>query len=102
VFAAKSEAAIRTVPAGSSCNSSNAASAPAFAQAGAAVVVADLNGDGARAATDELVAAGYKAIGIRCNVAEAGEVEAMARETVATFGRLGVAFNNAGIQTVLV
>jgi len=77
------------------------ATAKAFAQAGASVALADVNGDGARAAADELVAAGFKAIGIRCNVADLGEVEAMVKETVATFGRLDVAFNNAGIQNAL-
>ncbi|HCF5435923.1 TPA: SDR family oxidoreductase [Pseudomonas aeruginosa] len=77
------------------------ATAKAFAQAGASVALADVNGDGARAAAEELVAAGYKAIGIRCDVADLGEVEAMVKETVATFGRLDVAFNNAGVQNVL-
>lgn len=70
------------------------ATTKAFTQAGAAVALADVNGD-------ELVKAGYKAIGIRCNVADLGKVEAMVKETVSTFGRLDVAFNNAGIQNVL-
>jgi NAD(P)-dependent dehydrogenase (short-subunit alcohol dehydrogenase family) len=77
------------------------ATAKGFAAAGASVALADVNGDGARAAADELVAAGYKAIGIRCNVADLGEVEAMVNETVSKFGRLDVAFNNAGIQNAL-
>ncbi len=77
------------------------ATAKAFAQAGASVALADVNGDGAHAAADELFAAGFKAIGIRCNVADLGEVEAMVKETVSTFGRLDVAFNNAGIQNAL-
>lgn len=77
------------------------ATAKAFAQAGASVALADVNGDGARAAAEELVAAGYKAIGIRCDVADLGEVEAMVKQTVAAFGRLDVAFNNAGVQNVL-
>jgi NAD(P)-dependent dehydrogenase (short-subunit alcohol dehydrogenase family) len=55
------------------------ATAKGFARAGASVALADVNGDGARAAADELVAAGYKAIGIRCNVADLGEVEAMVK-----------------------
>src|SRR3712207_634145 len=77
------------------------ATAEAFAKAGAAVALADVNGDGARAAADKLVTAGYKAIGIRCNVADLGEVEAMVKEAVSSFGRLDVAFNNAGIQNAL-
>ncbi len=75
------------------------ATAKAFAEAGAAVALADVNGDGARAAADALVAAGHKAIGIRCDVADLDEVEAMVRETVSTFGRLDIAFNNAGVQS---
>ncbi|WP_191833920.1 SDR family NAD(P)-dependent oxidoreductase [Pseudomonas fluorescens] len=77
------------------------ATARAFAQAGASVALADVNGAGARAAAEELVAAGYNAIGIRCDVADLDEVEAMVKETVATFGQLNVAFNNAGVQNVL-
>ena len=77
------------------------ATARAFARAGASVALADVNGDGACAAADELVAAGYGAVGIRCNVADPGEVEALVRTTVATFGRLDLAFNNAGIQNAL-
>jgi NAD(P)-dependent dehydrogenase (short-subunit alcohol dehydrogenase family) len=75
------------------------ATAKAFAQAGAAVALADVNGNGARIAAEELVAAGHKAIGIRCDVADIGEVAAMVKETVSTFGRLDAAFNNAGVQS---
>jgi len=77
------------------------ATAKAFAQAGASVVLADVNQDAVRAAAEALVAAGYQAIGIRCDVAEMDQVEAMVKETVATFGRLDAAFNNAGIQNLL-
>jgi len=75
------------------------ATAKAFAEAGAAVALADVNGDGARAAADALVAAGHKALGIRSDVADLDEVEAMVKETVSTFGRLDMAFNNAGVQS---
>ena len=77
------------------------ATATAFAQAGAAVALADLNGAAARSAAKALVESGHKAIGIRCDVANVEEVEAMVKETVSTFGRLDAAFNNAGIQNVL-
>src|SRR6266516_372744 len=53
----------------------------------------------AGAAADALVAAGHKALGIRCDVADLDEVEAMVRETLSTFGRLDMAFNNAGVQS---
>jgi NAD(P)-dependent dehydrogenase (short-subunit alcohol dehydrogenase family) len=74
------------------------ATAQAFAEAGASVVLADLNEDALRAATDRLSSAGHKIHGIRCDVSKEAEVEAMVDETVATFGRLDAAFNNAGIQ----
>src|SRR5215207_7736127 len=75
------------------------ATAKAFAEAGAAVALADINEAAVRSAAEDLVAAGHKAIGIRCNVADEAEVAAMVEQTVSTFGRLDAAFNNAGIQS---
>ena len=75
------------------------ATAKAFAEAGAAVALADVNGAAVHSAAEELMAAGHKAIGIRCNVADEPEVAAMVEQTVSTFGRLDAAFNNAGIQS---
>src|SRR5207302_8858828 len=46
----------------------------------------------------ELAAYGYKALAIRCDVADEADAVAMVQLTVSTFGRLDVAFNNAGIQ----
>ncbi|WP_183380813.1 MULTISPECIES: SDR family NAD(P)-dependent oxidoreductase [unclassified Herbaspirillum] len=77
------------------------ATAQAFARAGASVALADVNGLGARAAAQALVDGGYQAIGIECNVAEMEQVEAMVATIVSTFGRLDMAFNNAGVQNVL-
>lgn len=77
------------------------ATAKAFAQAGASVALADVNGDAARVQAEALVAAGHQAIGLRCDVADIDQVEAMVEETIATFGQLDAAFNNAGIQNIL-
>jgi NAD(P)-dependent dehydrogenase (short-subunit alcohol dehydrogenase family) len=77
------------------------ATARAFAQAGAAVALADINGDAAHGQAEALVATGHRAIAIRCDVANTDDVEAMVKETVARFGRLDIAFNNAGIQNIL-
>ena len=74
------------------------ATAQAFADAGAAVVLADTNEQALRAATDELTAAGHQALGITCDVSEEDQVGALIERTVATFGRLDMAYNNAGIQ----
>lgn len=76
------------------------ATAKAFAQAGAAVMLADINEDAALKAADELVQAGHKAIGMRCDVADEAQVKAMVKNTVASFGRLDAGYNNAGIQSL--
>ena len=75
------------------------ATAKAFAKAGAAVVLADFNEEALRDATAELGAAGYQALAIQCDVSGEAEVAAMIEQTVATFGRLDAAFNNAGVMT---
>jgi NAD(P)-dependent dehydrogenase (short-subunit alcohol dehydrogenase family) len=74
------------------------ATAQAFAEAGAAVVLADINDQMLGAATDELTASGYRALGVSCDVASEDQAAAMVERAVATFGRLDMAFNNAGIQ----
>jgi NAD(P)-dependent dehydrogenase (short-subunit alcohol dehydrogenase family) len=72
--------------------------ARAFAHAGAVVVLADIDEAAVRTAAQALSAAGHKALAIRCNVADERQVAAMIAQTIATFGRLDAAFNNAGIQ----
>src|SRR3954447_11591224 len=74
------------------------ATARAFAEAGAAVVLADFKEDPVKVAADKLVAAGHKALAVRCDVSDDGQVAAMVDRTVATFGRLDAAFNNAGVM----
>ncbi|CAM3834672.1 oxidoreductase [Rouxiella silvae] len=75
------------------------ATANAFAAAGASVVMADISEEAVKAAAAALNDAGYKALGIRCDVANIDEVKAMVDQAVATFGRIDVAFNNAGVQS---
>jgi NAD(P)-dependent dehydrogenase (short-subunit alcohol dehydrogenase family) len=74
------------------------ATAQAFADAGAAVVLADVDEAALRAATDGLTAAGHRALGVACDVADEAQVAALVERAVATFGRLDMAFNNAGIM----
>src|SRR5512135_3180865 len=74
------------------------ATARAFAEAGAAVVLADFKEDAVRAAAEKLVTAGHKAIAVRCDVSDDAQVAAMVDRTVAEFGRLDAAFNNAGVM----
>jgi NAD(P)-dependent dehydrogenase (short-subunit alcohol dehydrogenase family) len=74
------------------------ATANAFAEAGAAIVLADFKEEALKAAAQKLVAAGHKAIAVRCDVSDDVQVAAMVDRTVAEFGRLDAAFNNAGVM----
>lgn len=78
------------------------ATAQAFAKAGAAVMLADFKEDAVTAAADRLVAAGHTALAVRCDVSDGAQVEAMVAKTIAEFGRLDAAFNNAGVMAKLV
>jgi NAD(P)-dependent dehydrogenase (short-subunit alcohol dehydrogenase family) len=74
------------------------ATAQAFAEAGASVVLADINENALRAATDGLTRAGHMALGVTCDVSDEDEVAALVVHAVASLGRLDMAFNNAGIM----
>jgi NAD(P)-dependent dehydrogenase (short-subunit alcohol dehydrogenase family) len=74
------------------------ATARAFAEAGAAVVLADFNENAVRHAADTLIAAGHRAFALQCDVSDEAQVETMVNRTVAEFGRLDAAFNNAGFR----
>lgn len=74
------------------------ATARAFAEAGAAVVLADIREDLVKAEAQKLAAAGKKAMAVRCDVSDDAQVAAMVDSTVAEFGRLDAAFNNAGVM----
>src|SRR5438094_2547007 len=77
------------------------ATAKAFAESRAAVVLADWNEKSVRAAADEFVSQGHKALAVACDVSDDAQVEAMVEKAVAAFGHLDAAFNNAGVQNVL-
>jgi NAD(P)-dependent dehydrogenase (short-subunit alcohol dehydrogenase family) len=74
------------------------APAQAFAESGAAVVLADSNEQSLRTAAAELTSAGHQALDVGCDVSDEEQVAALVERTVDTFGRLDLAFNNAGIQ----
>ena len=72
------------------------ATAMAFAERGAKVVVGDISDAGGE--TIELIkAAGEKGLFVRTNVADSADVQALVEKTVQAFGGLHCAFNNAGI-----
>lgn len=74
------------------------ATAQAFAEAGAAVALTDINEQAAKAAADTLTQAGHRVLGLRCDVADEASVAAAIEQAVATFGRLDAAYNNAGLH----
>ena len=73
------------------------ATALAMAREGARVAVADQTEAGAAGTVAMINAAGGQAIAIAADVADEAQVGAMVARTVAAFGRLDCAFNNAGI-----
>lgn len=74
------------------------ATAIAFASRGANVVIADIVEDPEQATAKAVAAAGGKSVFIQCDVADVASVKAMVEKTIATFGRLDFAFNNAGVE----
>lgn len=73
------------------------ASALAFAQAGASVVVADINLAGAEESAQRIVQAGGTAIALGTDVSQGAAVATLVQTTLTHFGRLDYAHNNAGI-----
>jgi NAD(P)-dependent dehydrogenase (short-subunit alcohol dehydrogenase family) len=74
------------------------ATAQAFAESGAAVVLADRNEQTLQTATAELTSAGRQALGVACDVSDEEQVAGLVDHAVETFGRLDFAFNNAGVE----
>ncbi len=77
------------------------ATARAFAEAGASVVLADWNREAVETEAKLLSDSGHKTLAVHCDVSDDAQVEAMMKQAVAAFGRLDAAYNNAGIQNVL-
>src|SRR6266481_5682795 len=74
------------------------AAALALARAGAKVVVSGRRENEGQAVVKEIENSGDKAVFVRTDVSREPEVKALVGKTVATFGRLDFAFNNAGIE----
>ena len=74
------------------------ATAVAFATEGARVAILDLTGDALAETADAVRNAGAEALVIACDVSQPEQVEAAIGQVVETFGRLDIAFNNAGVE----
>lgn len=71
--------------------------ATGLAEAGASVMCADVDEGAAQQFANSLSSSGHKASAVRADVAKEDEVRAMVEKTVSTFGKIDVAFANAGI-----
>ncbi len=74
------------------------ATALAFAQERAKVVVADIAVEGGEATVAIIKEDGGEAVFIKTDVSKETEVEALINKTIETYGRLDYAHNNAGIE----
>jgi len=77
------------------------ATAKAFAEAGAKVAIAEISAKAGEEAARGITAAGGEAIFVQTDVANTASVAALVERTVAAFGRLDYAVNNAGIDPEL-
>jgi NAD(P)-dependent dehydrogenase (short-subunit alcohol dehydrogenase family) len=74
------------------------AAALAFAREGTSVAVADISEQNDRETARMIEEAGGQALALRCDVTRTEDVKAALDKTVDAFGRLDVAFNNAGVE----
>jgi NAD(P)-dependent dehydrogenase (short-subunit alcohol dehydrogenase family) len=74
------------------------ATALAFGREGASVVVADVATDGNQQTARMIEQAGGQSLAVSCNVTRTDDIKATLDAAVERFGRLDIAFNNAGIE----
>lgn len=77
------------------------ATAIAFAKEGAKVVIAARREKESEAVLAEIKAAGSEGLFVHTDISDLGQLKAMVEKTVARFGRLDFAFNNAGVEEPL-
>jgi NAD(P)-dependent dehydrogenase (short-subunit alcohol dehydrogenase family) len=69
-----------------------------LAEAGASVVVADINAKGVNAVASALIESGYHALGVATDITQPESVHALFQETVDTYGRLDILVNSAALD----
>ena len=74
------------------------AAALAFAREGASVVVSDVSEQNVRGTARMIEELGGRALAVGCDVTRTEDIKAALDKTVDEFGRLDVAFNNAGVE----
>lgn len=75
------------------------AAAKLYVQEGACVVVADIAVEKGEAVVHEIINNGGEAIFVKTDVSKAEEIERLVKETIKKYGKLDVAFNNAGMAS---
>lgn len=68
-----------------------------LAKAGANIVVSDVNLEEAERTAKEIEALGVRAIAVKCNVADSGEVAELVKKAQETFSTIDILVNNAGV-----
>jgi NAD(P)-dependent dehydrogenase (short-subunit alcohol dehydrogenase family) len=69
-----------------------------LAEAGAAVIVADLNESASQDVCESLSKNGYKALAVPTDITQSGSVNAAVEKTLSTFGRLDILVNSAALD----
>jgi NAD(P)-dependent dehydrogenase (short-subunit alcohol dehydrogenase family) len=87
--------------AGGRGNSIGRAYALGLAQAGASVIVADINGEGAQSVADEISAAGGRAISAAVDITQRESVAEMVKAAIRAFGGVDILVNNAALMAEL-
>lgn len=67
-------------------------------EAGATVVIADLNSEAVHTLTTNLVKAGYHAMGVATDITQPESVSTLVNETLAMYGRLDILVNSAALD----
>jgi len=79
-----------------------AAIAHALGEAGATVIVTDMNADGVKNSVDALTTLKIKAHGVVLDVTKSGDVDKICAQIIKDHGRVDILVNNAGIARSLV
>ena len=74
------------------------ATALAFAREGAKVAIGARRRDEGEAVVEEIRKRGGEALFVATDVTDEGQVRALVEQTISTFGKLDIAFNNAGTE----
>ncbi|ANU11795.1 3-hydroxybutyrate dehydrogenase [Planococcus antarcticus DSM 14505] len=71
-----------------------------FAEAGAKIVLSDIDEQAVKKAAEVLKSKGFDCIGIKCDVTNEDDIKSVIEQTVAHYGSLDVLINNAGLQFI--